>query len=306
MQPQVIPQTLPPPQSKFNDIKEILMTATAVTTRYETIKVKPVTPLIGAEIDGIDLTKPLEPQQVAEVRQALLDHLVIFFRDQPLTLEQHKRFGRYFGELHVHPNTTGPEGHPEILPIHADHNTVRIAGDRWHSDVSCDAEPPLGSILHLQVLPEHGGDTLFSNTYAAYEALSPGLQTYLQGLTATHDGEQVYRSRNRGKGIDDRDRVYPKSSHPIVRTHPESGRKGLFVNSNFTTHIDNVSREESAAILDFLYRHLAKPDFQVRFRWQPDSIAFWDNRSAQHLAVWDYYPQVRSGYRVTVKGDKPF
>src|SRR5690606_31888588 len=210
------------------------------------------------------------------------------------------------GALHQHPNVRGPEGFPELLPIQADASTVRIAGDRWHSDVSCDPEPPMGSILHLHEVPARGGDTLFCNTEAAFAALSPGLQQYLQGLTATHDGEHVYRSRNRNKGIDDTGRHYPRSSHPVVRTHPETGRKGLFVNANFTTHINDVPREESEAVLAFLYQHLARPEFQVRFRWQPHSVAFWDNRSTQHLAVWDYYPARRAGHRVTLRGDRPF
>lgn len=273
---------------------------------YRHIQVIPLTAVIGAEVHGLDITCPLNTEQVAEIRRALLEHQVIFFRDQPLTLEQHRRFGLCFGALHQHPNVRGPEGFPELLPIQADASTVRIAGDRWHSDVSCDPEPPMGSILHLHEVPARGGDTLFCNTEAAFAALSPGLQQYLQGLTATHDGEHVYRSRNRNKGIDDTGRHYPRSSHPVVRTHPETGRKGLFVNANFTTHINDVPREESEAVLAFLYQHLARPEFQVRFRWQPHSVAFWDNRSTQHLAVWDYYPARRAGHRVTLRGDRPF
>lgn len=273
---------------------------------YRHIQVIPLTAVIGAEVHGLDITCPLNTEQVAEIRRALLEHQVIFFRDQPLTLEQHRRFGLYFGALHQHPNVRGPESFPELLPIQADASTVRIAGDRWHSDVSCDPEPPMGSILHLHEVPARGGDTLFCNTEAAFAALSPGLQQYLQGLTATHDGEHVYRSRNRNKGIDDTGRHYPRSSHPVVRTHPETGRKGLFVNANFTTHINDVPREESEAVLAFLYQHLARPEFQVRFRWQPHSVAFWDNRSTQHLAVWDYYPARRAGHRVTLRGDRPF
>lgn len=275
-------------------------------THYRHIDVKPLTRHIGAEISGIDLTRPLNGEQVAEVRQALLQHLVIFFRRQPLTPPQHLAFGRYFGSLHVHPNSRGPEGYPEILPIHADASTQRIAGDRWHSDVSCDAEPPLGSILHLHTLPPAGGDTLFASAYAVYESLSAPLQRYLGELTATHDGEPVYRARNRLRGIDDAGKTFPKASHPVVRTHPESGRKGIFVNPNFTTHIDEVPAAESEGILRFLYERFASPDFQVRFRWEVNSIAFWDNRSAQHLAVWDYFPHVRSGFRVTINGDRPF
>lgn len=274
--------------------------------RYESIAVQPLTRHIGAQIDGIDLTQPLVPEQVAELRRALLAHQVIFFRRQPMTHAQHLALGRHFGSLHVHPNSAGPEGYPELLRIHADAQTRRIAGDRWHSDVSCDAEPPLGSILHLHTLPPHGGDTLFSSAYAVYDSLSPGLQTYLRGLTATHDGEPVYRHRNRLKGIDDAGKTYPKASHPVVRTHPETGRPGIFVNENFTTHIDGVPTAESQAVLRLLYERFASPDFQVRWRWEKDSVAFWDNRACQHLAVWDYYPEVRSGWRVTINGDRPF
>jgi len=205
---------------------------------YETISVTPVTPRIGANIEGIALAKPLSNRQVEELHQALAEHQVLFFRDQPLDEEAHKRVGRYFGELHIHPNVPGPQGHPEILPIHADANSKRINGEYWHSDVSCDAEPPLGSILYLHTVPTSGGDTLFASQIAAYDALSPRLKTYLEGLTATHSGDHVYRRTNELVGRSDNGKVYPKASHPIVRTHPASKRKALFVNSNFTTHID--------------------------------------------------------------------
>ncbi|MGF6441176.1 TauD/TfdA dioxygenase family protein [Paraburkholderia youngii] len=275
-------------------------------TDQPSIAVQPLTRHIGALIDGIDLTRPLGATQVAELRRALLAHQVIFFRNQPISLDQHLALGRHFGSLHVHPNSPGPEGYPEILQIHADENTRRIAGDRWHSDVSCDVEPPMGSILHLHTLPSHGGDTLFSSAYAVYESLSPGFRRYLEGLSATHDGEPTYRQRNRLRGIDDTGRRFPKASHPVVRTHPETGRKGVFVNANFTTHIDNVPAAESEGILRLLFERFGAPEYQVRWRWEPHSIAFWDNRACQHLAVWDYYPEVRSGYRVTISGDKPY
>jgi taurine dioxygenase len=273
---------------------------------YETINVTPVTARIGATVDGIVLAKPLSNRQVDELHQALADHLVLFFRDQPLNEESHKRLGRHFGDLHIHPNTPGPAGHPEILPIHADAKSKRINGERWHSDVSCDEEPPLGSILYLHTVPPVGGDTLFASQYAAYEALSDRLKAYLEGLTATHSGDHVYRRNNVLDGRTESGKTYPRASHPIVRTHPVTKRKLLFVNRNFTTHIDGVPEEESRAILDFLFEHSTKEDFQVRFRWQPHSVAFWDNRAVQHLAIWDYYPQVRSGRRITIKGDRPF
>ena len=273
---------------------------------YEIINVTPVTPRIGAEVDGLTLAKPLSNRQVEELHQALAEHQVLFFRDQPLDEEGHKAFGRYFGDLHIHPNTPGPEGHPEILPIHADANSKRIAGEYWHSDVSCDEEPPLGSILYLHTVPPVGGDTLFASQYAAYDALSPRMKTYLEGLTATHSGEHVYRATNVLVGHDDRGKVFPKASHPIIRIHPVSRRKALFVNQGFTTHIDGLPKEESGAILNYLFEHCTRPEFQVRFRWRPHSVTFWDNRSVQHMALWDYYPQVRSGRRVTIKGDRPF
>lgn len=273
---------------------------------YQTITVEPVTPKIGAEIAGVDLAEELSNQQFQEVHDALMAHQVIFFRDQTVDLDQQKAFGRRFGELHIHPGIPGPEGHPEILPIHADENTQRIAGEDWHSDVSCDPEPPMGSILHLHTIPPSGGDTLFASMTAAYEALSDRMKTYLDGLTAVHDGEHVYRGRYVDRGIDDTGKNFPTSVHPVIRTHPVTGYKAIYVNQTFTTLINDIPREESDAILGFLFRHCAQPAFQVRFRWQADSIAFWDNRAVQHIAMWDYYPQLRSGNRVTIKGDRPF
>ncbi len=272
---------------------------------HETIEVQPVGRHIGAEIGGVDL-RQAGPRQIAEIRAALLQHQVLFFRDQLFDLDSQKAFGRQFGELHVHPGAPGPAGHPEVLPVHTDANSTYIAGESWHSDVSCDAEPPMGSILHLRIVPAVGGDTLFASMYAAYDALSARMKTYLEGLTATHDGEPYYRGRYKDKGVDDRGRIYPRAVHPVLRTHPETGRKALYVNRMFTTRINDLSREESEAILAYLIDHCARPEFQVRFRWRENSVAFWDNRCAQHLALWDYFPQSRSGYRVTIKGDKPF
>jgi taurine dioxygenase len=272
--------------------------------RYQTIEVRKLTPHIGAEIGGVDLSCPLGNQQFQEVHDALMENLVVFFRDQKLTHDQHKAFGRLFGELAIHPASPhAPEGHPEILTIHADENSKHVAGEEWHSDVSCDAEPPLGSILYLTEVPPEGGDTLFASMYAAYDKLSPPIKQLIDGLTAIHDGEPVYRGRF---GYDGGGKGFPKAEHPIVRTHPVTGRKALFVNRNFTTGIKGLSRLESDALLEMLYRHAETPEFQCRFRWQPGSVAFWDNRSAQHHAMWDYFPQRRHGYRVTVKGDRPF
>src|SRR3984885_956808 len=273
---------------------------------YATIQVKPVTPRLGAEISNIDLTATLSNQQVEDLHTALAEHQVLFFRNQKINLEQQKTLGRHFGDLHIRPNTPGPEGHPEILPIHTDERSKRANGENWHSDVSCDKEPPLGSILYLHTVPPTGGDTIFASQSAAYDALTPAFKAFLDGLTAIHSGDRSYRRTNRLLGIDDRDRVFPQAVHPVVRTHPVTKRKALFVNENFTLRINELSAEESRAVLDFLYAHSTRPAFQVRFSWQPDSIAFWDNRAVQHIAMWDYFPQVRSGYRVTIKGDRPY
>ena len=270
------------------------------------MEIEPLTPVIGAEVHGVELAT-LNDHSFADVEAALLTHQVLFFRDQEMELDQHKSLGLRFGPLHIHPSAPpGAPGHPEVLKVHADENTKRTAGDRWHSDVSCDAEPPMLSILRLHTLPESGGgDTLFSSMYAAYDALSPAMQEYLGGLSAEHDGGPNYRDRNRRVGYDDSGREYPRAEHPVIRTHPRTGRKALFVNSVFTTRLLGVPQDEGDAVLAFLYAHVAKPQFQCRFRWQPNSVAMWDNRCVQHHAMWDYYPQVRSGYRVTVAGDRP-
>jgi taurine dioxygenase len=270
-----------------------------------TLEISKLTPHCGAEIRGIDLAGPLDDALVRQIEQALAEHTVVFFRNQALTPEQHKAFGRRFGKLHIHPAFPDIlEEHPEIMIIRADENSTRVAGEDWHSDVSCDAEPPMGSILHMHEVPPVGGDTLFASMYAAYEALSAPLKRMLEGMTAIHDGEQAYRGRY-GRN-DDAGVVYPKAEHPVIRTHPVSGRKALFVNRIFTRRIVQLARHESDGVLALLFSHVEMPEFQCRFRWQPGSIAFWDNRCAQHHAMWDYYPQRRRGYRVTIKGDKPF
>jgi taurine dioxygenase len=268
---------------------------------YEALTIRPVTPRIGAEVSGLDLTQPLSNRQTEKLKNALADHLVLFFRDQPMDHESHKSFGRLFGELAIHSAVPGLADHPEIVAIHADADSKFVAGENWHSDLTCDAAPPLGSILHLHTVPEYGGDTLFSSMYTAYEALSPRMQDLLEGLTAIHDADPVYRPL-----FPDVDRKYPCSTHPVVRIHPVTGRKLIFVNSSYTTRIVELPKEESTAVLGFLYDHIKNPNYHVRFRWKPNSIAFWDNRCTQHLATWDYFPQTRSGYRVTVAGDKPF
>jgi taurine dioxygenase len=271
---------------------------------YISIQVDKLTPHAGAEIRGVDLSQPLDERTFKEIHDALIDRGVIFFRDQHLTPQQQKAFGRLFGELHMHPAAPRELAeHPEILVIHADEKSKHVAGENWHSDVSCDLEPPMGSILYMHELPPVGGDTLFASMYAAYEALSEPMKHFLEPLTAMHEGEHVYRGRY---GVDDTGKTFPKAEHPVVRTHPVSGRKALYVNGGFTTRIVQLKRPESDALLQLLYRHVETPEFHCRFRWQVNSIAFWDNRCMQHHAMWDYYPQRRHGHRVTIRGDKPF
>jgi len=268
------------------------------------LELRRTTPKCGAEVSGIDLSQPLDDACIAELRRALAEHGVLFFRDQRMTPEQQKAFGRRFGELHLHPAWPRLlEGHPEIMEIYADADSKRIAGEDWHSDVSCDPEPPLGTILYMLEVPSVGGDTLFASMYAAYEALSSPMKRLLEGMTALHDGETTYRGRYEGMK---EAASYPAAEHPVIRSHPVSGRKALFVNRIFTRRILQLEKHESDAVLEMLFRHIETPEFQCRFRWQPGSVAFWDNRCVQHHALWDYYPQRRRGLRVTIKGDRPY
>jgi taurine dioxygenase len=271
------------------------------------LSIEPLNPVIGAEIFGLDLREELSDEDVGSIRNALNEHQVVFFRDQDISAEQQLAFGRRFGELHVHPSVRNkPRAEwTEILPVHADEKTKRVVGDKWHADVSCDEKPPYASILHLTTVPPTGGDTLFASMYAAYEALSEPMRRFLGPLTATHDGAPNYTDRARRDGQDAADRAHPKAVHPVIATHPFTKRKTLYVNSIFTTRINELSEAESKDVLAFLFAHVTRPDFQCRFRWRPNSIAFWDNRATQHYAVWDYYPAVRSGRRVTIRGDRP-
>lgn len=269
--------------------------------RYRSFTAVPCTPVLGAELLGIDLSKPLSDTQTGELKDALARYQVIFFRDQKLDHESHKAFGRLFGPLAIHSGVPGIPDHKEIVAIHTDATSKYIAGENWHSDLSADTEPPLGSILYLHTIPTIGGDTLFSSMYAAYDALSDRMKAHLDGLTAVHDANHVYHAL-----FHDYDKRYPVATHPVIRTHPVTRRKALFVNSSYTISINEIPKDESDALLGYLFDHVKNPNFQMRFKWQPHSIAFWDNRAVQHLAVWDYYPQTRSGFRVTVAGDKPF
>ena len=271
---------------------------------YQSIEVRPLTPTIGAEIFGVELGGAISNRQFEEVHDALLQHLVIFFRDQKMTPDQHKMFGRRFGKLHVHPAAPSLDGHPEVLVIKADENSKKVAGEVWHSDVSCDPEPPMGSILYMHQPPANGGgDTMFANMYVAYETLSDALKRFLEGLTAVHDGDYVFRGRYNYAA---RAEGHPVSEHPVIRTHPETGRRALYVNRGFTTRIKELRENESDALLRMLFDHAETPEYQCRFKWAAGSVAFWDNRAVMHHAMWDYFPMRRLAHRVTICGDKPF
>lgn len=269
------------------------------TASYQSFRATPITPVLGAELVGIDLGRPLNDQQIDDLHDALLQYQVIFFRDQHMSMEQHKDLGRCFGTLDCHPSIPGPEGHPEILMLHSDEE-VQMAASAWHSDVSCDQVPNLGSILYGKVVPKAGGDTCWASMYAAYDGLSASMQGFLSGLTGIHESAHIYAS------LKDSVANYPCAEHPVVRTHPETGRQGLYVNSIFTTGIKELNKAEARCVLDFLFRHIETPEFQVRFHWRENSVAFWDNRCTQHRAIADFFPQTRTMQRVTIKGDQPF
>ena len=260
---------------------------------------------LGAEVHGVDLARPLDAAAKQTLHDAWMTHQVLFFRDQAITVDQHKAFARNFGELHVHPvlQQMAEQGHPEIVVLESDASRPIVA-DRWHSDVTFEKCPPLGSILRAVAVPAAGGDTLWASMYAAYEALSSTLQRLLSGLTALHDG-----GRFRAIAKDDAQRrdleARQSAVHPVVRTHPVTGRKALFVNSVFTKGIVGMKPAESRALLGFLYEHVATPDFSCRFRWHKDSIAMWDNRCTQHRVLADALPEYRRMERVTLIGDAP-
>lgn len=263
--------------------------------QYRTLAAAPLTPTIGAILSGIDLAQPLSNAQIEDVLAAIADYQVIFFRDQHLDPGLLTQLGGYFGPLQAHA-LKGMEGFPAVRRLHADENSTYVSGEVWHTDMSCIAVPPMGSILYMHTLPPMGGDTVFASMYAAYDALSPGMKEYLENLTATHDGKLAF-------GKFDPSGTFPTAVHKVIRTHPVTGKKVIFVNRGFTSHINELPPEEGKAVLQFLFNHVEYAYFQVRFRWEPHSVAFWDNRCTQHLAVWDYYPNVRSGYRVQIEGD---
>lgn len=267
------------------------------------MEIRRATANIGADVHGLDLSQPLGAAEVAEIRAALLEHLVLFFRDQrKLSVDEHVRFGRYFGEIDLPLFRTPSSPAPEVIVL--DQKNPRGEGaDNWHADNTYMPAPPMGSILQAHLLPSIGGDTCFANMYTAYDALSPAIRGMVDGLFAVHSLAQMAERTKHVMGASLRDKVdeWPPVLHPVVAVHPETGRRLLNVNANWTVAIDGVSRAESDALLRLLYDHVRSPEYQVRLRWNAGDVAFWDNRAVQHYAVADYRER-RMMQRVTIAG----
>jgi taurine dioxygenase len=272
------------------------------------IGIHPVAGALGAEVSSVDLARPLDDAAVAALRQAWLEHLVLFFRDQNLSPAQFLAFARRFGEPIEYPFVRGLDDYPEIIPVlKLEHERVNFGGV-WHSDTAYLDVPPMASMLVAREIPPFGGDTLFANMYLAYETLSDGMKRMLDGLVAVNSSAKADASRTREDRMKDRAREAARdyvAAHPVVRRHPETGRRALYVNVAHTVRFDGMTEEESAPLLAFLFQHQIRPEFTCRFRWRSGSIAFWDNRCAQHHAINDYRGHRRLLHRVTLAGDTP-
>ena len=279
-------------------------------TRSNVLQIEPLSPAIGAVLRGVNLAEQASDDLIGDIRAALLKHQVIFFEGQDFTPSQQRDFAARFGDLHVHPLYDRDEGHPEIMIIdnHVDNPTDN---NFWHTDVTFIDTPPMGSILAARQLPPVGGDTMWASMTAAYNALSKPMQRFLQGLEAVHDFSFAFTADGLAGSQAGREKyekavaANPPVTHPVIRTHPETGEPGIFVNSVFTRRIKGLRREESKALMAFLNQHIQQPEFVVRWRWRPGDVAFWDNRNTQHRAVDDFLPHRRIMTRATVLGDKP-
>ena len=281
---------------------------------YRTISVNRIAGALGAEISGVDLARSnLDDDVMGEIRQALFENCVIFFRDQHLTADQHLAFGRRFGELQIHEFVAPTEDHEEILEVRKEADETRNFGGGWHTDVSYLERPSLGSVLYALEVPAVGGDTMFSNQYLAYETLSDGMKSLLGNMTAVHSARRPYglnamsryAAGERSMKYLFSESAHAEVEHPVIRTHVETGRKCLYVNGTFTIRFKDMTEEESAPLLNYLCHHAVRPEFTCRFRWEKGSIAFWDNRCVQHNAINDYHGQRRVMHRVTIEGERP-
>ena len=271
--------------------------------------VRQVGTFLGAEIADVDLTKPLDDPTVEAIAAAHVEHGVVVFRDQKISSEDLKRFGRYFGELSVHPFSTSANDAPELIVYDNKEGNPPVDTDIWHSDETFRECPAMGTVLCSKIIPERGGDTTFASMTAVYEGLSDRMQSFISGLEAVHDFlpfKQTFPDTKEGRAsLHQFEEIYRPSTHPVVRVHPVSGRKAIFVNPEFTTHIKGMDKDESRTILDLLFRKTLRQEYHYRHRWEPDMVVFWDNRSTQHSAQHDYYPHRRLMERVTIRGDRP-
>ncbi|MDE2580195.1 MAG: TauD/TfdA family dioxygenase [Rhodospirillales bacterium] len=277
--------------------------------RNSPLEIHPIAGAIGAEIHGVDLSDTLPDATVAAIRQALLDHLVIFFRDQDLPPARFLAFARRFGTPVEYPFVKGIEGFPEIITVAKLEDERVNFGGIWHSDTTYLETPPMGSMLVARTLPPYGGDTLFANQYLAWETLSDGMRRLLAPLRAVSSSAKADVSRTREDRIrsdgTEAARQPLEALHPVMRTHPETGRPALYVNVAHTSRFEGMTEAESAPLLDFLFRHQVRPEFTCRFRWAPGSVAFWDNRCAQHNPINDYHGFRRIMHRITLAGERP-
>ena len=273
------------------------------------ITIKPYAPNIGATITGIDLSKEISNSELKIIKDAFHKFLVIFFQEQfEISPENHIKLGKCFGDLHIHPAAPKMKNFPEIFEIHTDKNSkISNGAEDFHSDVSCDIKPPLGTMLQLHILPESGGDTMFANMYMAYDALSNPMKQFLDKLNASHESEHFYKGRY--SKIDENIK-YPSAIHPVVRTHPETGNKILFVNWTYTKQIIGLEKKESDEILKKIFDHQARLELTCRYTWSENTVSIWDNRSVIHYAIADFFPGRGLGYervmdRIAIEGDHP-
>lgn len=281
---------------------------------YQTIEVKPIAGNIGAEIFGVDLSKDLNQETFSEIYKAWLEHLVVFFPDQDLSIEDQGRFASRFGPLHHDKYFAAPEGHPELLKVIKAADEKIVFGENWHSDSTYMTKPPMASFLYAKEVPAKGGDTMFANQYLAYESLSPGMREFFDGLTGIHSAQTIHNAflnrypmkREMKYNYENVELGNPEiEEHPVVRTHPDTGRKAIYVSRSYVRRFKDWTEEESQPIIQWLYNHCTKPEFTCRYRWKVGSLGIWDNRCAQHKPIGDYDGQRRVMHRMTVIGDDP-